>query len=111
MMTTEEIEAKAQELSQLHKRPVHPIVFETEEQEQIVGWVKEPERLVKFRVLDMTAISMTQAGLTLLECSLLKEESDPRFLSEAPEHDKIVIGAVMECTRIIKMYVNQVKKN
>jgi len=110
-LSNEQIEAKARQLSEVHGCEVHPLVFiEPDTQEQVVGYIKEPNRLVKMRVLDKGLQSPITAASELLEVVLLKEESDERIYSERQEHDKIYLGAVMACYDTIKVSVNQFKK-
>lgn len=110
-MTNEEIQAKAGELSQRENCTVHPLVFMTDEDEQIVGFVREPLRIVKQRALD-AAIQKgaTVAAGELLEAILIKDASDSRIYSEAPENDKFYLGASMGCMELIKISQQQFKK-
>lgn len=110
-MTREEIAAKADELSKTLGVKVHPIVFkETEDGPEIVGYIKEPSRLVKLRMLDKTLLGPYTAAAEVLETILIKGESDPRIFSESPEHDKIYLGAVMAAYETVRTSVDQYKK-
>ena len=52
-MKQEEIEAKSQELSVKHSCNVFPIVFkDANGGDDVVGYIKEPPRFVKMRVMD-----------------------------------------------------------
>lgn len=111
MTTKEEIQKKADDLSERFKTKVHPMLFQAEgSDEQIIGFIKEPPRITKMRVLDKTVTSPMTAASELLEACLIAEESDPRILSEAPEHDRIFIGACMSASNLIKYLQDQFKK-
>jgi hypothetical protein len=111
MLTKEEIQAKADGLTEKYKVKVHPMLFQAEEGgEQIIGFIREPARIVKMRVLDKTISSPMTASAELLEACLIVEESDPRILSEASENDKIYIGACISASNIIKFSQDQFKK-
>lgn len=106
-----DVEAKRAELEVIHKRPVHSFIFVPKEGDYIVGYIKEPERITKLRVIDMYHEGQTTgAGEAVLKTCLLTEESDKRILSEAIENDSAYIGAVMKCNEIVKFYVDQIKK-
>lgn len=110
-MTNEEISKKADELTQREGCKVHPLVFMDGNEEQIVGFVKEPLRIVKQRALD----SAIQKGATvaageLLEAILLKDVSDSRIYSEKPEHDAHYLGASMACMDLIRISQDTFKK-
>ncbi|RYD57288.1 MAG: hypothetical protein EOP56_08235 [Sphingobacteriales bacterium] len=110
-IANEEIVARAQELSTLYKVKVHPFVFvEPETQEQIIGYIKEPSRVVKVYAMDKMVLQPATAGMDLLEACLLKAESDPRIYSEAPEYDKFYLGAVSFATNMVTLSQNQLKK-
>lgn len=107
----EAAEQKAVELSQQLGAKVHPLVFTaSEEDEPVVGFVKEPSRAVKLAVLDKTLVGMYSAAAEMLDVIILKEHSDPRITSEKPEHDKYYLGATMAAYELIKLAVNQVDK-
>lgn len=106
-----EIEAKAEELAKLlgvHK--VIPLVF-IENGEQIIGYMKEPSRQAKIAVMDKAVMGAYSATEEILPQVIIKEHSDPRILSENPEHDKIYMGALMAVYDRIKFSTNTLKKN
>jgi hypothetical protein len=110
-MTQEEIELKVQELSAKHSAVIHPIVFKIENSEDnIVGFIKEPPRFVKLRVMDKGLTSPVTAASEVVDGYLIKEESDPRIYSEAPENDKYYLGATLEAYNLVTLAVNQFKK-
>lgn len=102
---------KADELSLSLGVKVHPIVFkESEDSPEIVGFMKEPSRMVKLAVLDKSVMGGFSAAAEMLESVLLKEHSDPRIYSERTEDDKIYLGAVMAAYDLVKFSVNTAKK-
>jgi hypothetical protein len=110
-MTNEEIQARANELSLKHQTKVHPLVFSTEgSDEQIIGYIKEPPRFVKLRVMDKGLTAPVSAASEIVDSYLLKEESDPRIYSESPDNDKYYIGATLEAYNMVTLAVNQFKK-
>ena len=91
-----EAQTKADKLSEKLGITVHPIVFqEDKDSPLVVGYIKEPSRMVKLAVLDKSVMGGFSAAAEMLETVLLKEESDPRIYSERSEDDKIYLGAVM----------------
>jgi len=110
-MTQEEIELKAKDLSVKHGANVHPIVFRIEDSDDtIVGFIKEPPRFVKLRVMDKGLTSPVSAASEVVDAYLIKEESDPRIFSEAAENDKYYLGATLEAYNLVTLAVNQFKK-
>ena len=101
----------AEELSEQLKVKVHAIVFkESEDSEEIIGYLKEPSRAVKLAVLDKSVMGGFSAAAEMLDLVLLKEHSDPRISSERSEDDKIYIGAVMAAYDLVKFSTNTLKK-
>lgn len=112
VLSTEAIEAKRLELEAKHGKKVYPLDLKDGKGDQAIGFCLEAERITKMRVLDVAAMkeSPTEAGALLLNATLIKEESDPRILSDSPEHDEIHIGAVMACMERVGFWQNQFKK-
>lgn len=105
------IQEKSDELSKIHNCKVFPIVFKAVEGgEDVVGYIKEPPRFVKMRVMDKGLTQPVSAASEVVDAYLIKEESDPRIYSESSENDVYSIGATMEAYSLIKMAVNQFKK-
>lgn len=110
----ETIKAKAKELSQREGVPVHPILFyhNGNENDPVIGYIKEPTRLAKIRILDKgEQIGSNSAAAEMLEMCLIKDESDSRILNQSPQYDYLYIGASLECQKIITYSINQIKKN
>lgn len=106
-----EVEAKAEELSKRENTKVYPFLFMKEDNTPVMGYIKEPNRFAKIRLLDKgEQIGNYTAAAEMLELCLLPE-SDPRIKSDLPENDHIFFGACLECQKIIRIAVNQIKKN
>lgn len=109
-MTIDEIKLKADELSTREGCKVHPLVFKAEGEDQVIGFMKEPPRHVKLRVMDKGMVSPITAASEVVEAYILKDVSDSRIWDEKPENDKFYIGATMEAYNMISMAINQYKK-
>jgi len=105
-------EIRAEELAkQLGVYKVHPLIFKDEETgEDVVGYVKEPARILKLRILDKAIIGGFTASAEMLDIILIKEASDPRIYSELPQYDKFNLGAVNACYDLIKYSIDMFKK-
>ncbi|MFX1704598.1 hypothetical protein PV783_11625 [Chitinophaga sp. CC14] len=111
-LSNEQIQEKASELEKKFGGKVTPIVFEIPEtEEQVIGYLKEPNRLAKTRILDKAmAGMMVSAAQDLLELTIIAEASDPRIMSELPENDTYNLGAAMAAQGLVKFAVNTFKK-
>ena len=113
MLTQEEIQVKSDELSRVHNCKVHPLVFKNplDENDQIVGYVKEPQFEVKTRIADKfdQPISSTAA---ILDSYLIKEESDARIYDRdlVMKDDQYRMGACVILYDSVKYSINQFKK-
>jgi hypothetical protein len=105
-----EAQKRADELSEELKVKVHAIVFVDEEDGFVVGYITEPNRFTKTRVLDKGMMSPTTAAVELLEAILLKEHSDKRIWEERPEWDKFFHGAAMAAYDLVSISVDQMAK-
>jgi GH43 family beta-xylosidase len=104
-------EKKAEELTAQFGVKVHPILFKDPETDQdILGFIKEPSRMVKLAMLDKSMIGSFSAASEVLESILIKEHSDPRIYSEKPEDDRFYLGAVMAAYDRVRFSVNILKK-
>jgi len=112
LSVVEQAQQKAIELSQLLGFKVHAIVFKDPvNNEDIVGFLKEPSRLQKIAVMDkMTIGGAFSASSELLDIIILKEHSNPRIYSERSEDDAVYIGACKAASELIKVLVEQSKK-
>lgn len=110
MLTNDEIKLKADELTIKEGCLVHPLIFMAGKDDQIVGFLKEPPRFVKLRVMDKGLTSPATAAAEIVDAYLIKDESDKRIWDEKPENDKYYLGATMEAYNMINMAVNQFKK-
>lgn len=110
-----EMAAHAAELTKKHGANVTPILFYDQADENqtdpLKGYLKEPNRLAKLRILDKSSqIGDFSASAEMIDLCLIKEESDPRIYSEAPENDKFFLGACYRCQQLITMSFDQIKK-
>lgn len=113
ILTTEQIEARADELSAALNVKVYPmeLYLEDKPEAQVIGFLREPNRLAKIRSLDMAQThGSVESATTLLETCLIKEHSDPRIWSEDSAYDKLYIGAAMAASNLVQVSVNQFKK-
>jgi len=106
------VEEKRLELKEKLKRNVYSYIVKVDENDYAVGYVKEPERLVKMRVLDMLAMQngVSAAGDMLLSTSLLVEESDRRILSTDSQFDTLYLTMITNCIELIQVYADVIKK-
>lgn len=110
-MTKEEALKKAEDLSAQMNIKVHAVAFQEDENSPlIVGFIKEPSRMVKLAVLDKSMQGVFSAASEMLDGVLLKEHSDPRIYSEKSEDDKIYLGVVMAAYDLVKFSLNTLKK-
>lgn len=108
---TVDVQKKAEELSLKLGCKVTPIVFYDEEKnEDVIGYIKEPNRMTKLRVMDKAMTSPVTASSELFDSIIVKEDSDPRFTSEKSEDDKYYIGGTMEAFKTVEIAVNTFKK-
>lgn len=113
-LTPEQIEEKRTELEKKHGKKVYAFSFDIEENGigQSVGYFLEPERLTKSKCLDLCMVGQfNHASEILLTTSIIKEDSDPRILSEDQKYDALYFGYIMKLQEMVKFYTNGVKKN
>ena len=110
-LSFEQIEKIKSDLSKEHNKEVYVHVFETEDGEQIIGFLKDPDRLVKMRALDMSLQSWTNSADILLRSCLIESVSSPRILKEEAENDKIYFSFLLKANELVKFYSEQQKKN
>lgn len=115
--TKEQVEAKAnkkaEELTKTHGVKVSPIIFKAKptDEEFVVGFLKEPPRFVKLRMMDKGLTAPITAASEVMETCLIKESSDARIYSELPENDVFYMGATMVVYSMVEVAINQLKKN
>jgi len=112
ILTVEQINEKAAELSTREGVKVTPLCFTDANDNQIVGYIKEPNREAKMVALnEVMKMDMADAGRTILDSSLLVADSDPRILSD----DTMYLSACTACFKFVSILQNQmaeaVKKN
>lgn len=104
-------EQKAADLSAKMGVKVLPIIFKDgENDEYVVGYIKEPNRMVKAAILDKSLTGQFSAAAELLNVVIIKEASDPRITSEASENDKYFFAAALEAFSFITISSNLLKK-
>lgn len=113
--TLEQIELQVEEtkqiLSKKYNRKVYGYIVNVDDanddEQYAVIYVKEPERMVKLRVLDLaTTQGITTAGDTLLSSCILTEESDKRIQS----NDALYITMIMNVMDLVQLYSDVIKK-
>lgn len=116
-LALEHVENRAAELSAKHGVKVYGLLFYRANDfeakaDPIYGFLKEPPRLAKFRIMDeATKRGEMEVAAELLEIALLKEESDWRISTEQQEYDDVVMGACLAASQqIIRVAINQFKK-
>ena len=110
-MTSEEITAKAEELSLKRGKKVYPLTVNANG-EQVIGFIEEPKRQAKYAAMnELAKKDVATAGEIILDACLIKEESDTRLYSNESAHDSIVIGAAMACLKLVEVYEADLKKN
>lgn len=108
--TKEIMEEKAEEIKErLGLYKVYPLLF-IENGEEIKGYMKEPSRQAKIAIMDKSVMGAYSAVDEILPSVIIKEESDPRILSENPAHDRIYMGALMAVYDRIRYSTNEAKK-
>ena len=76
-----------------------------------IGYLKQALRSAKMIASDMSTTQGTKiAEQYLLNLCLIKDESDPRILSDEPENDPIYIGALEAAGKLVSSYLNLAKK-
>lgn len=105
-----EISDRVAELSAQYKCKIHPVIFGLDDgkqsDERIVGYLKEPPRTAKVRAMDKAMNGVITAAEELVEVCLLKEESDWRMSSEAPEWDYVHMGLCLAANNLVKSAQN-----
>jgi hypothetical protein len=99
----------AAELSKKYNTTVQPIVF-VKDEEEIIGFIKTPSRMVKMRCMDEAVRGTLTAASTLFDAILLIEESDKRFSSGKSEDDDIYFGGALAAFGTIEILVDVFKK-
>ena len=106
----DKIDAKVIELEKKHSCVITPVHFKTPEGEDVIGYLKTPNRVTKLRTLDQYTRSRATAAAQLLDLVIIKEESDPRIYSELPENDDYYIGASFAANNLVGIADNIFKK-
>lgn len=104
-------ELDPQRLSDLeakYGKGVYPFCFADPDEPEtpIWGFVKPLDRATKIRCADLIEKGAVGAGAMIVDGFLIKEESDPRILSD----DKYYLGACYSVQGCIVVAINQFKK-
>lgn len=102
---------KAEELSSAFGCKVYPLVFAPEGESIAIGFLKEPPRFVKLKMLDRAATQSITAASEVVDAYLIREHSDERIYSEASVNDLYYLGACLEAEKTVSIAINQLKKN
>ena len=110
-MTIEEIEKKAKDLSQkLDGEKVTPIVL-NHEGEQVIGFFREVSYDIRLAATDAFIDKQTtKAAEWVMQDALIKEESDPRIMSQARKDANIRASFVMQAVKLVAPLVDEYKK-
>jgi deoxyxylulose-5-phosphate synthase len=109
------LELRAKELSVKNKdAKVVPIWYvdpvDGENGKPIIGFLKEPNRMTKASLADEITKSMHRGYNMALTACLMKEESDPRLLSNDQKYDAVIMAASYAAGDFIAIAINQYKK-
>jgi len=110
-LTDDQIEETRKSLEEKLKRKVYAFAFVVEGDEQVVAYLRDPERLLKMRAMDMIMQSLTGSCEMLLKACIIEPESSSRIMSGLPEDDQIFMSALLEVQRVFKFYTDVLKKN
>jgi len=110
-LTEKQIEDKAIALSKQYDNKVTPIVITDEEGAQVIGYLQQPSYNVLMYVIDAYMDKqVSKAAETTLQDCLLREESDPRILSESRKDAKIKASFASACMKLVTPLVDEYKK-
>jgi hypothetical protein len=105
----DESQARADAIAARIGRKVYPLAFIINER-RAAAYIQEPSLQAKLSALDELGTSMTKAGQTILDSSIIKEDSDAAFTSLKSEDDAFRASAIMECISILEVGNNLIKK-
>lgn len=110
-LTNEQIEAKAAELTEKFKCKVTPIVITADDGSQVVGYFQEPQYDVLMYATDaFIEKQMSKAAEATINDTLIKDESDPRIMSNERQHARIKASFTNACMKLVVPYVDEYKK-
>lgn len=110
-LTTEQIEAKAAELSVEFGNTVTPIVFISDDGSQVVGYCQEPEYDIMMYATDAyMGKEMSKLAEAAVKNCLIVKDSDPRILSTKRCDGKIRASFASACLKLVTPYIDQYKK-
>lgn len=88
------VNSKAEELTKRLGIQVLPLLME-HNNDWVFGYFKAPTRMQIMSVLGKAGADPLFSGMDLLTYNILKNESDPKFLSDNAAFDEINIGAYL----------------
>lgn len=114
-LSKEELQGYEQQAEVIAKRigisKVHVYVGIDDNNDRVVGFIKEPSRMQKLFAMDKIAtVGPFMAGEELRDALTLKDDSDPRTYSDSADCDKYVLGMTGTCVTIIEVAQNSFKK-
>lgn len=96
------VEAKIAELKAKYSCNIIPLVFRDKDGGYVVGYLKEPTRTLKLSLMDKYAQQEAYSGAApIFDLCILREESDARIYSEAPENDVYYIAALSQINSLV----------
>jgi len=111
ILSQEQIQTKADELSAKFGNTVTPIVFNISETDQVIGYCQEPEYDVLMYATDCyLSKEISKASEATLKNCLIVEESDPRILSNDRKNARIKASFTSAVTKLIIPFVDDYKK-
>lgn len=108
-----EAKKKADELAKKLNKNVYPLVFvRPSSREVFVGFIQEPTRAAKMEAFDIMSSkeSMSLAGETIIQTSLIKEESHEAFSSDESKYDDVYMSGCIDSLGHVKVLINSLKK-
>ena len=106
----QEANEKAIQLTERLGEPINAHVINAGEQGFVIGFFKQPNRMLKMYALDMSTTSLSQANDTILKSCLLIDESDKRILEDKPENDAIYLTFNMYASTLVELYNLNIQK-
>src|ERR1035438_4185894 len=101
-LTNDEIQAKADSLTEKLKNKVTPIVITDESEAQVIGYFQEAEYDVRLYASDMYYTKeISKAKEAIFRNCLIQEESSPVLQSKERKDAKIVASFVNECLQFV----------
>lgn len=108
------VEKRRLELAEELKRKVHAFIYKVPgtESELAVLYLQDPVFQVRKKAIDQSYISPMDAKATILDCCVIKNDSDERIWGEDAEdlYPELRIGALESCSSILARMTDLFKK-